>query len=167
MPENPNAVPARIAPTTGLVTTPTAVRPMVAHDSSRCRAHSTETVTSVHSSSELKTTTRDTAGIAASLSSTLASGTPSSTRLAKMPPIANTDCDAPSMRNNANAASRPTTNAMRQPPKYARSNHGSTGGSREKSLNSRKSSAGTATENTNFVSQSDAAAGHPATRISA
>jgi len=116
-PVKPNAVPARMPATTGLATTESAVRANPRTDISRWRAHSTETVTSVHSNSELKTMTSDAEGIDASPSVTLTSGTPSNTMLAKMPPTANTDCDAPSRWKNVAAISRPNRNTTRHPPK--------------------------------------------------
>ena len=76
----------------GLVTTLRAVFAKPASDTCRVRAHSTDTVTSVHRSSELNTSTSDTAGSAASPSVTFASGIPSSRLLPKIPPIAKTDC---------------------------------------------------------------------------
>ncbi len=130
---NPNAVPIRMPATTGLVTTDSVVLAMPRTDSSRWRAHSTEIVISVHSSSELNTSTSDTVGIAMSPSVTFASGRPSSTLLAKIPPIANTDCDTPSSRNTVAAITRPTANTIRQPPKYAISSRASTAGRLEKS----------------------------------
>ena len=145
--------------TTGLAATASIVRAKPRIDNSRLRAHSTETVTSVHSSSELKTITRDAEGIDASPSVTFVSGMPSSTMLAKMPPMANTDCAAPSRRNSVAAITRPNVKTTTQPPKYAISRRASTGGSREKSLIRRNRNAGMATEKTKRVSASDAVRG--------
>ena len=47
-PVNPNAVPARMLPTIGFVTTSSAVCASAGAESSPCRAHSTDAVTSVH-----------------------------------------------------------------------------------------------------------------------
>ncbi len=166
-PVKPNAVPSRMPATTGLVTTPTAVLPSPRADRSRLRAHSTETVTSVHSSSELNTITSDTAGSAASPSVTFASGMPSSTVFEKIVPTPKIDCDAPSIPNAFAATTRATTNVATQPPKYASSRRASTGGRREKSLIRRNSSAGIATANTKRVSASDPAFGQRPQRDSA
>src|SRR5437667_10230142 len=97
-PVRPHSVPAKILATTGLVMTVFAAWTYADQDSERCRAHSTDTVASVHNSNELNTSTSDTTGTEASPSTILASGTPSSTLFEKMPPRANTDCDTPSMR---------------------------------------------------------------------
>ena len=107
-PENPNAVPARMLATTGLRTTPSTVLPSAAGENLPSRAHSTETVASVHNKSELNTSTSETAGSAASLSVTFASGTPSRTLFEKMPDNPKSDCAAPSIRNSTNAATPPT-----------------------------------------------------------
>ncbi len=152
--------------TIGLAITPRVVRQRPESEKSRWRAHSTDTVTSVHSTSELNTRTSESTGIAASPSVTFVSGIPSSTVFAKMPPIANTDWLTPSMRKSEAAAMRPIAYTTRQPPKNARSRRASTGGSREKSLISRNSSVGTATLNTNRVSASEAERGQPS-RVSA
>ena len=130
------------------------VLPNPRSDSSPCRAHSTDTVTRVHSVSELNTSTSATDGIAASPSVALTIGTPSSTLLAKMPPSANTDCCTPFRPNSHRPISRPRAKTTRQPPKKAISSRASTGGSFEKSLISENSSAGTATAKTNFASAS-------------
>ena len=83
---------ARMLATTGLVTTFFAVSAKPASETCRVRAHSTDTVTSVHSTSELNTSTSETTGSAASPSVIFASGMPSSSVFAKMPPTAKTDC---------------------------------------------------------------------------
>jgi hypothetical protein len=62
-------------------------------------------VTSVQSDSELNTSTSETAGSAASPSVTFASGTPSSTLFAKIPPIAKIDWRRRPIRKIAHAAS--------------------------------------------------------------
>jgi hypothetical protein len=131
------------------------------------RAHSIETVTRIHSSSELNTRTIDTTGNAASPSRMVASGSPSSRLFAKMPPTPKTDCSTPSILNNREAITRPIRNTRRQPPKYAMSNRASTGGRREKSLISRNSTAGMATAKTNRVSASETLFGQPNQRTSA
>src|SRR6266540_1265056 len=71
------------------------------------------------------------------------------------------------MRNTALATSRPSANTARQPPKNAISSRESTGGSFEKSLISRNSSAGIAVEKTNLDNPSDTLFGQPAQRASA
>ena len=75
------------------------------------RAHSTDTVTSVHSTRELNTTTSDTDGSEASPRMIFASGMPSSTLLLKMVPIAKIVCETPSIANARAATMRETTNS--------------------------------------------------------
>ena len=125
-------------------------------DTSRLRAHSTETVTSVHNNSELKIRISETTGSESSPSVTLTSGMPSNTPLEKMVPMPKSDCCAPSMENARAATTRATTYVTAQPPKYAMSTRASTGGSRGNSLIRRNNSAGIATENTKRVRASDA-----------
>ena len=103
--------------TIGFRSTPLAVSINPRIDAVRLRAHSTDTVTSVHSRNELNTSTSDTAGSAASPSSVLASGTPRSRLFEKMPPTPNTDCAAPSMPNSRRAATRARPNTSSDPPK--------------------------------------------------
>ena len=153
--------------TTGLVTTSRAVRAIPRGEKSRLRAHSMDTVTSVHSTNELKTSTSDTAGSDASPSVILASGMPSSTLLEKMVPTAKIDCCAPSIRKARAATTRASTYSSAQPPKYATRSRASTGGSREKSLISRNRNAGIATTNTKRVSASEATLGQRPQRDSA
>ncbi len=103
--------------TIGLVMTPLAVAITPPSDALRWRAHSTDTVTSVHSRNELNTSTSETAGSDASPSSVLANGTPSSRLFEKTPPMPKTEPAAPSMRNSRRAALRPSPNTSSEPPK--------------------------------------------------
>src|SRR5262249_29408100 len=99
------------------------------HDIDPWRAHSIETVTSVHKTSALKARTNDTDGMAAGPRETLAKGTPRRALLEKMPPNAQSDWGSPSIRNAIRATMRPNTKTSRHPPKKARSSRVSTRGS--------------------------------------
>ncbi len=149
----------------GLVSTARAVCAKPRTEKWPCRAHSTDTVTSVHKISALNTSTSATDGTAASPSATLASGKPSITLLENTPPSANTDWPTPSSSNSFHATSRPMANTIKHPPKNASSKRASTGGNLEKSLTSRNSIAGNATVKTKRVRLSDIDFGQPDKRI--
>ena len=153
--------------TTGFSTTPRAVFAKPRIETSPARAHSTDTVTSVHSTRELNTTTSETAGSDASPRMIFASGMPSSTLLLKMVPIAKMVCETPSIANARDATMRETTNRTRLPPKYATRRRASTGGNDRKSIIRRNRNAGIAMLNVKRVSASDTAGGQRPQRDSA
>ena len=168
MPSQPHAVPIRMLATTGLVATFFTVTANPASETWRVRAHSMDTVTRIHSNSELNTRTSDTTGSAASPSRIVASGRPSSRLFAKMPPTPKTDCSTPSILNTRDAMTRPTRNTSEAAAEVRdAASRASTGGRREKSLISRNSTAGMATAKTNRVSASETLFGQPNQRTSA
>src|SRR5689334_8171484 len=156
-----------MAATTGLVSTLRAVATNPFSERWPKRAHSTETVASVHSVSALKTSTSATDDSAASPSTDLAYGTPSSTLFENIPPNANTDCATPSSRNSRRPSSRPIPNTMKQPPMNATSRRLSTGGNFDRPLIRRNSSAGSASANTKRVSATLAELGQLLSRAKA
>ena len=159
-PLKPMTVPLRMPMISGFFKTLTKVLPKPLGVGLPCFAHSTDTVTKVHSVSELNTSTGATVGNAASPRAMRASGMPSMALLEKMPASAKTDWLTPSSRNTRQASRRPMTNTMRQLPKKAIRARLSTGGSCDSPHIITNSRAGKAAENTKRANQMLTLFGH-------